>query len=270
MGWQQSLLREAASDPKHIVLAEGEDERILDAAVLAASHGVAKITLLGREAVIKERLRQHRGAEIAVIEPENHHHLQDYIAAYRKLRGARLKSDREAVTAIRDPLGFAAMMVRQGDADGTVAGAVATTADTIRAALRIIGRSPTAKLVSSFFLMLPNRDRKPFGSRIIFADCALVVEPDAGELADIAVSSAHSAESFLDRKPRIAMLSFSTAGSGVHPRSELVREATEFSTLKTEKTSSVMLAFTPCISASESSSRPHPFSSASATRLPVT
>ena len=119
------------------------------------------------------------------------------------------------------------MMVRQGDADGTIAGAVATTADTIRAALRIIGRAPGTKLVSSFFLMFPAEGPGPFADRVLFADCALVVEPDAFELADIALNSARSALAFLDEAPRVAMLSFSTAGSAAHPRAETVRKAAD-------------------------------------------
>ncbi|MDO5706155.1 MAG: phosphate acyltransferase, partial [Paracoccus sp. (in: a-proteobacteria)] len=125
--------------------------------------------------------------------------------------------------AMLDPIRQAAMMVRLGLADGTVGGAVATTADTVRAALQIIGRAPDTPVVSSFFLMQP-----PEGSAdgaMIFSDCGLVIAPDAAELAAIALSAAESCRQLLAEQPRIAFLSFSTAGSAEHASLSRIREA---------------------------------------------
>lgn len=124
-----------------------------------------------------------------------------------------------------DPLAFAAMMVRRGDADGTVGGAVATTADTVRAALQIIGRAPGVKTVSSFFLMAFDADRHGRDDAVVFADCGLVVAPNPDELAEIAISSADSFAALTGDAPRVALLSFSTKGSARHARVDAVSEA---------------------------------------------
>ena len=161
---------EAASrSPGRIVLAEGGEPRVLDAAVSAARRRIAEIILLGDETEIRAQLRR-RGIrdEIQVVNPQKDRRLESYISEYSRIRGDRLSGPGEARDVMSGALGFAAMMVRQGDADGTIAGAVATTADTIRAALRIIGRAPGTKLVSSFFLMFPAEGPGPFADRVLF------------------------------------------------------------------------------------------------------
>lgn len=223
-----NIMASAAEERCHIVLAEGDDQRILDAAAVVAHREIAHLTLLGDEAMITAELQQRDvDHKIKVINPQNDPRLDTYVKKYSDIRGSRLTRPDEATEAIRNPLGFAAMMVREGAADGTIAGAVATTGDTIRAALRIIGKAPGAQMVSSFFLMFPKDNSGPFSDRVLFADCALVVEPDEHELADIALSSARSARSFLLEPPRVAMLSFSTAGSAPHSRVATVHRATE-------------------------------------------
>lgn len=117
------------------------------------------------------------------------------------------------------------MRVRLGQADGTVGGAAATTADTVRAALQATGRAPGVRTVSSFFLMLSCAKGAPVKGGMIFSDCGLVIAPDATELADIAIAAAGSCQRLLAETPRVALLSFSTAGSAEHPTLARIREA---------------------------------------------
>lgn len=184
----------------HIVLSEGDDPRIMNAARRAAKEGLARITLLGRNAPSAEG--------IEVIDPETAIQREQYIDAYTELRKHKGVSREGAEAVMADPLGFAAMMVHLGDADGTISGAVYTTSDVVRAALQIIGKDPSVDVVSSYFLMLLDGTRP-----IVFADCGLVIQPTSEELASIAIASSHSLTAMTGLEPRVAMLSFSTKGS---------------------------------------------------------
>lgn len=222
-------IREAAkAAPRRIVLAEGEDPRVVEGAVRAVREGIAEIILVGARASVEKRLAE-AGAEpgsIRIDDPVTSKLAPRLAKAYRTLRAGKGVDAAAAAAALRSPLRFAAMMVREGEADGTVGGAVATTADTVRAALQTIGRAPGVGLVSSFFLMMlcaPHHAKK---GAFIFADCGLVVDPDAAGLADIAIASARSYETLTGMPAKIAMLSFSTAGSAAHERVSKVVEAT--------------------------------------------
>lgn len=197
----------------HIALAEGEDPRVIEAALRAASEGIARLTLIGAAEVIRAQLAARGAAEaagIAIAEPESAPELDRYVAAFQTLRARSGGSGKAARAAIAAPLGFAAMMARTGDADGAIGGAVATTSETVRAARRIIGLAPGADCLSSSFLMLlPPPHARP----VIFADCGLIVEPDETELAAIAIASAETLRALTGETPRVAMLSFSTKGS---------------------------------------------------------
>ena len=221
------ILETARRSPRHVVLAEGEDPRIQDAAVRAARDGLARLTLLGDETRIGMTMaaRGAAGLAIAVENPLNSPRLQRYAAAYLDLRRRKGVDEAAAVRAMSEPLGHAAMMVRQGDADGSIGGAVTTTADTVRAAIQIIGRAPESRIVSSFFLMMqcePHHARK---GAFVFSDCGLVVAPDAGQLAAIAIASAASYEALTGEPARVGMLSFSTHGSASHARVDKVTQA---------------------------------------------
>jgi phosphate acetyltransferase len=222
------LIDAARSAPQRIVLAEGEDPRIIEGAVRAFRDGVAKVTLLGRPGRIQALLGD-RGVNpdsFAIIDPVETPLRGGFSAEYHVLRrhkGVDMEAAREAVL---DPLVFAALMVRLGHADGTIAGAIATTAETVRAALQIIGGAPGSALVSSFFLMMLDEPHHPRQGALVFADCGLVVEPDAGELAGIALASARSFADLTGSVPKVAMLTFSTNGSARHERVTKVTEAT--------------------------------------------
>ncbi len=212
-----------------IVLPEGADPRIVEGGLRAARDGLARIVLLGEAEQVEAELgRQDASdAQIEVIDPARSPSLDGYAAAFHELRrhkGIDADAARHAMSA---PLGFAAMMVRRGDADGTIGGAVATTADTVRAALQIIGKAPTADVVSSAFLMLLPA---PFSRPVVFADCGLIMQPTAEELSSIATASALSLTALTGEAPRVAMLSFSTMGSvpdGAHESIGRIRRAIE-------------------------------------------
>jgi len=221
------ILERARRDPRRIVLCEGEDERILSAAAKAAEQGIAQVILVGNRAAIAAAAERY-GVDLAaveVIDPADSPLTDDLAQALLALREKKGMTPEQAATAIREPLCFANMLVREGHADGTVAGAVNTTADVVRSAIQLLGLAPGSKLVSSFFLMMLCKPFHNLKGGMIFSDCGLVIDPDAGELAQIAMAAADSAQALLNEDPRVAMLSFSTSGSARHGSVEKVVQA---------------------------------------------
>jgi len=205
----------ARAHPRHIILPEGNDPRVVEAAIRLSELGLARITLMNGPDL----------PGVATLNPAEAADLVELSTHWHEMRAGKGLTAEQALEDMRDPIRQAAMRVRLGKADGTVGGAVATTADTVRAALQIIGRAPNASIVSSFFLMLSCTPEAPIKGGMVFADCGLVIAPDAQELAAIARSAALSCRQLLNETPRVALLSFSTAGSANHPSITRIREA---------------------------------------------
>ncbi len=220
------IIAAARKAPAILSLAEGEDPRIVEGAIRAARDGIARPVLIGDEATIRAQVEAQGGAQgITVLDPAQSPDAPRYAALYHAIRQHRGVDKAAADEAVRDPLNVAALMVRAGDAAGTIAGAVATTALTVRTAFQIIGRAEGVDTVSSFFLMLPDGEGHPLPGPVLFADCGLVIDPTPEELAQIAISSADSLKAMLGEEAQIAFLSFSTKGSAKHKRVDKVTEA---------------------------------------------
>lgn len=226
----QQLLANATRSDRTIVLSEGADPRIAEGAVRARKDGIASIILVGEEETVQAQLAAQGGTGLSGIkihDPATSPLRDELTTLYHDLRRHRGISLQDAADAVRRPHLYAALMVRAGHADGTVGGAVTTTAEIVRAAIQIIGPAKDTKLVSSFFLMLLCDDHHAKKGAYIFADCGLVIDPTADEMAEIACASAASLKALVAKTPRIAMLSFSTLGSARHDAVSKVATATE-------------------------------------------
>ena len=216
----------AKADVKHIVLPEGEETRNAQAAAIIAKEGLAKLTLLGNPEKVKAAANGASLEGVEIIDPATSEKCAEYANLLYELRKAKGMTEEKAAQLVKDPMYYGVMMVKSGDADGLVSGAIHSTGDMLRPALQIIKSKPGIKTVSSCFLMeCPNKAYGDDGV-MIFADCAVNIDPDAEALANIALGAADSARSLAGIEPRVAMLSFSTKGSAKHENVDRVAEAT--------------------------------------------
>ena len=228
MQFLDSILARARANRQTIALAEGEDARVIEAARRIQDDAIADCILVGNEAAIRQQA-QSSGYElndIKIEDPSASQYHQRYSEALWQLRQHKGMTREQAAERALDPLCYADLMLHQGHADGSIGGAVYTTGDRVRSALQIVGVKPGYSSVSSFMLMLFEAEFHDPRRAMVFADCGLVIDPDAAQLAEIAAAAVDSARHFIDEEARVAMLSFSTDGSADHPHVDKVREAT--------------------------------------------
>jgi len=229
MNTLEKIIQQAQLKQKTIVLAEGDDIRVIKAAVRAAHDGIANCILVGNEAEIKQAAASEKLSlnNIRIEDPQTSKQTKIYAKTLFTLRENKGMTLETASQLVQDPLYFSDLMLLANQADGSIAGARYTTGDRVRSALQIIGVADGYKTVSSFFLMLFEAEHHHPKRVMLFSDCAMVVEPTAEQLAEIGLAAAANLTRFVGVPARVAMLSFSTNGSAKHPIVDKVKAATD-------------------------------------------
>lgn len=226
----ERLTLRAKANPRRIVLPEGTEERNLTAADRIIADGLAEIILLGNIDEVTQKAKSlglENISRATVLDPKDEKNIDRYAPLFYELRKKKGISMDDARHFTANELYFGCLMVKAGDADGLVSGAIHTTGDVLRAAFQVIKTEPGINTVSGAFIMLLP-EGSPYGTDglMVFADCAVVPDPDAHQLAEIAVCAAETARDVANIDPRVAILSFSTKGSAKHERVDKVIEAT--------------------------------------------
>ena len=225
----EQMTERARKNPQRIVLPEGDEPRTLEAANILLRDKLAKLILIGSPEKINAMARENNYEYIkdaTIFDPATDEKMKEYANLLYELRKAKGMTEEEAAKKAQDPLYLGCLMIKNGDADGELAGARGTTADTIRPAFQILKTKPGVKIVSGAFLMFTPAKHLGEEGFLVFADCAVNPCPTAEELAQIAVSKAETARTIAGIEPRVAMLSFSTKGSAKHELIDKVTEAT--------------------------------------------
>jgi len=229
MAFIEKICKMAQTDKKRIVLPEGEEERTIKASEIIKNNSLAQVILVGDVSVIKSKAAKFsvnlEGIEI--VDPKTSEKTDFYANEFYELRKNKGMTIEKAKETVLDCLYFGTMMVKMGDADGLVSGAVHNTGDLLRPGMQIIKTAPGIKVVSSFFIMeLPHNEYGEDGL-LLFADSAVNPNPNSEELAAIAINTADNAKLLCGFEPKVAMLSFSTMGSAKHEFVDKVVKATQ-------------------------------------------
>lgn len=222
------IFEKARAAKKTIVLPEGKDCRVVRAAVEIVDRGLAKVALIGKEDEVTRAAAECNAdlSKVILIDPAKSSKKDEYANLFYEMRKPKGMTLEKAEQIVLDPLYFGVMMVYAGEADGQVSGAIHSTADTVRPALRVLKCSPGVSIVSSFFVMIVPDCSYGENGLFIYSDCGLVINPNSRELAEIAITSAKTMRQLFDVEPRVAMLSFSTKGSAADPLIYKVVDAT--------------------------------------------
>lgn len=225
----QDIITRAKANKQRIVLPEGTEERTLRAADKLLADGVASIILIGNKMEISQLAASYglKNIDLAtIVDPLNHEKKEAYADLLFQLRQKKGMTPEKAAVLVENPLYLGCLMIKAGDADGEIAGAQNTTGDVLRPALQIIKTAPGISCVSGAFLMFLKDKSYGDNGLLVFADCAVMPNPTAAELAQIAVSTAQTTRDIVGADPKVAMLSFSTKGSASHEMVDKVVEAT--------------------------------------------